>query len=93
AQTLKTLLESYLSQPPESMPNLQHDAKRLAENVLKEAAATQGNVSGAVEQGKGDREDATPEMKPMSEPERPTSKRASTAKIVPLTKDPSQPKG
>jgi len=91
AQTLKTLLESYLLQPTESMPNLQHDAKRLADNVLKEAAATQENVGSTDGQNDAGRHNATPKMMPKSEPERPRSKRMSTAKLVPLIKDPSQP--
>ncbi|KAL2681557.1 hypothetical protein IWX47DRAFT_231056 [Phyllosticta citricarpa] len=37
AATLKTLLESYLSQDPKQIPNLQQEATQLAESVLKEA--------------------------------------------------------
>lgn len=34
ANTLKQLLESYLSQDPKPMPNLQHEAKQIAKEVL-----------------------------------------------------------
>ncbi|KAF2457500.1 putative histidine kinase HHK1p [Lineolata rhizophorae] len=35
-QTLKTLLESYLSQSPKAMPNLQQEATQLAKKVIEE---------------------------------------------------------
>ncbi|KAL1639035.1 Chk1 protein kinase [Diplodia intermedia] len=37
AATLKTLLESYLSQSPKQIPNLQQEAAELAQSVLQEA--------------------------------------------------------
>jgi len=37
ADTLKVLLESYLSQEPKSMPDLQSEATKIAESVLREA--------------------------------------------------------
>jgi hypothetical protein len=37
ANTLKTLLESYLSQPPTPIPNLQDEANKLAKEAIEEA--------------------------------------------------------
>ncbi|KIW05647.1 uncharacterized protein PV09_03515 [Verruconis gallopava] len=37
--TLKTLLETYLSQPPKSIPNLQEEATKMAKDVLEKAGA------------------------------------------------------
>jgi DNA-binding response OmpR family regulator len=44
AQTLKVLLESYLNQTPKSMPNIQQEARQLANEVLQDAGlAAVGN--------------------------------------------------
>ncbi|KAB2575560.1 Sensor protein GacS [Lasiodiplodia theobromae] len=45
AATLKSLLESYLSQSPKQMPNLQQEATELAQSVLQEASEAQSNHS------------------------------------------------
>jgi hypothetical protein len=41
--TLKTLLETYLSQNPKSMPNLQQEANAMAKDVLEKANVGIGN--------------------------------------------------
>ncbi|KAK7516133.1 uncharacterized protein IWZ02DRAFT_51046 [Phyllosticta citriasiana] len=53
AATLKTLLESYLSQDPKQIPNLQQEATQLAESVLKEAQ-TPGTEENPYEYEKSD---------------------------------------
>lgn len=44
AATLKSLLESYLSQSPKQIPNLQQEATELAQSVLKEATSQSREV-------------------------------------------------
>ncbi|KAH7064690.1 putative histidine kinase HHK1p [Macrophomina phaseolina] len=44
AATLKTLLESYLSQSPKQIPNLQQEATELARSVLEEATSQVSRV-------------------------------------------------
>jgi hypothetical protein len=88
AQTLKLLLESYLSKEEEVIPNLQAEANKLVKEALKEVAKdsvkepTNGQTNGDVGQVKG-------ELRPGGDgdtgvekiPSRPTSIRVNTTQL------------
>ncbi|GME27354.1 Sensor histidine kinase response [Neofusicoccum parvum] len=57
AATLKSLLESYLSQSPKQMPNLQQEAAELAQSVLKEASSQSEREEGSSPALTGDARD------------------------------------
>ncbi|KAF1983499.1 hypothetical protein K402DRAFT_382601 [Aulographum hederae CBS 113979] len=79
AQTLKTMLESYLSQAAEAMPNLQQDtaliAKQAVADATKEVAAT-GESTALPTRTTG-----------AGSPDRPRARKMSTVKAIPHSGD------
>ena len=72
-QTLKTLLETYLSQPPKPISNLQEKGGDIVKHVL-EGAQTDDDVK-----GKGENTDEKGDMGPLAIPTRPPMKERGSA--------------
>ncbi|KAF2202202.1 hypothetical protein GQ43DRAFT_439896 [Delitschia confertaspora ATCC 74209] len=82
AQTLKSLLESYLAQPEEKIPHLQHEAKKMAEEALLASQMGGGATTETVD-------DPTEGM----EMTRPKSARIVTAQRIPPLPESSSTNG
>ncbi|KAH7115194.1 putative histidine kinase HHK1p [Dendryphion nanum] len=80
AQTLKALLESYLSKEKEDVPNLQQEASKIVKDVISKAEKENGNEQEKAKE-KGQKENGATEG---IKKERPVSVRTNTAQhIVP----------
>ena len=82
--TLKTLLETYLSQNPKPMPNLQEEATMMARDVLQKAGALpDGENAGGESSASTTKAPGSPATLPMEEPKRSDSEKSNVTVVHP----------